>query len=183
MPLTVGDRRVLERFFQRLVDELPERSTIVATDATGYSGRKRSWRETKHAWRASEDWVKVHATVEVNEFVVLSYTLADSAYVGEACLAAARQHGAVPLHAIKKNAHNYERPRTPHQKLVNSLATGRTASLYAKLVHAETVFSMISTLLGCRLRCRSERGRKNEVHCKLALFNLIQLVHRKEFWS
>ena len=59
----------------------------------------------------------------------------------------------------------------------------RFAALYAKLVHAETVFSMISALLGYRLRCRSKKGRKNEVRVKLALFNLIQLAMRKEFWS
>lgn len=44
-------------------------------DATGFSGRKRSWRETKHAWRASEDWVKAHAAIEVDDFIVFSYTL------------------------------------------------------------------------------------------------------------
>lgn len=75
--------------------------------------------------------MKVHATIEVDEFVVLSYSLtrsnvhdsrefanvwnrlpsnivpirslADSAYVGNDCLAAARQHGATPMHAIKSN--------------------------------------------------------------------------------
>jgi len=129
---------VLERFFQHLVDELPKRSSIVATDATGYSGRKRGWRETKHAWRAREDRVKVHAAIEVDEFLVLRYSLtrsnvhdsqmfaevwdrlpsnvtprrslADSAYVGNECPAAARQHGAASLHAIKKNARDFARP-------------------------------------------------------------------------
>lgn len=57
------------------MDELPEHSAVVATDATGFSGGKRSWRETKHAQRASEDWVKVHAAIEVDEFLVLSYSL------------------------------------------------------------------------------------------------------------
>lgn len=69
---------VLERFFRHLVDKLPRRSAVIATDATGYSGRKRGWRETKHAARALEDWVKVHATIEVDEFVVLSYSLTES---------------------------------------------------------------------------------------------------------
>jgi len=58
----------------------------------------------------------------------------------------------------------------------------RFAALYAKRVHAETVFSMISALLGHRLRCRSKNGRKNEVRVKLTLFNLMQLAMRKEFW-
>ena len=204
---------VLERFFQHLVDELPKRSAVVATDATGYSGRKRGWRETKHAARASEDWVKVHAAMEVDEFLVLSYSLtrsnvhdsqmfadvwdklpsnvtprrslADSAYVGNECLAAARQHGATPLHAIKKNARHFARPSNFYQKLVNFVHhwPNRFASLYAKRAHAETVFSMIGSLLGHRLRCRSKNGRKNEVRVKLALFDLIQLALRKEFWS
>jgi len=204
---------VLERFFQHLVNELPERSAVVATDATGYSGRKRSWRETKHAWRAREDWVKVHATIEVDEFIVLSYSLtrsnvhdsrefasvwdrlpsnvaprrslADSAYVGEACLEAARKHGAVPLHSIKSNARLVAKPRSFYQKLVNFARhwPRRFASLYAKRAHAETVFSMISALLGHRLKCRTKNSKKNEVRVKLALFNLIQLAMRKEFWS
>ena len=203
---------VLERFFQHIVDELPKRSAIVATDATGYSGRKRGWRETKHAQRASEDWVKVHAAIEVDEFVVLSYSLtdsnvhdsrefsnvwdrlpsnvtpkrslADSAYHGENCLAAARRHGAVPLHGIKKNARHFARPETNYQKMASFWRhwPNRAAALYAKRAHAETVFSMIGALLGHRLKCRSSNGRKNEVRVKLALFNLVQLAMRKEFW-
>ena len=51
---------VLERFFQHVLAALPERSAVVATDATGYSGRKRGWRETNHAQRASKDWVNMH---------------------------------------------------------------------------------------------------------------------------
>ena len=204
---------VLERFFSHVLEPLPRREAVVATDATGYSGRKRSWRETKHAARASEDWVKVHATVEVDEFIVLSYSLtrsnmhdsrmfsdvwdrlpsnvvpirslADSAYVGNDCLAVARQHGAVPLHSIKKNARDVARPETFYQKLVHFAHhfPQRYAALKAKRAHAETVFSMISALLGHRLRCRTKNGRKNEVRCKLALFNLVQLAMRKGFWS
>jgi len=59
----------------------------------------------------------------------------------------------------------------------------RFATLYAKRVHAETVFSMISALLGHRSRCSTKNGKKNEVRAKLALFNLIRLAMRKEFWS
>ncbi len=204
---------VLERFFQHLVDELPKRRAVVVTDATGYSGRKRSWRETKHAQRASEDWTKVHAAIEVDEFVVLSYlltrsnvhesqvfaavwdrmpanvtptrSLADAAYGGNDCLEAARKHGATPFHGIKKNAVLVSKPRTFYQKLVSFCRhwPRRFAALYAKRAHIETVFSMISALLGHRLRCRTKNGRKNEVRVKLALFDLVQLALRKEFWS
>ena len=69
---------VLERFFQHLFAALSKRNAVVATDATGYSGRKRGWRETKHASRAMEDWVKTHAAIEVDSFVVLSYELTAS---------------------------------------------------------------------------------------------------------
>ncbi len=194
---------VLERFFQNVLAALPRSKLIVATDATGYSGRKRGWRETKHATRASKNRVKVHADIEVDEFLVLSYSLtrsnvhdsqmfadvwdklpsnvspkrslADSTYHGEKCLAAARQPGAMSLHAIKKNAREYERRSDFYQKLVNFAHhwPRRFAALYAKRVHAETVFNMVGALLVYRLRCRSKNGRKNEVRGKLALFNFI----------
>jgi hypothetical protein len=122
---TLGSERwstVLDRFFGHMLAPLPRRRAVLATDATGYSGRKRSWREAPHASKAREDWVKVHAAVEVDEFIVLSYSLtrsnvhesrmfeevwhelpdnvqpirslADSAYFGNDCLAAARRRGA-----------------------------------------------------------------------------------------
>ena len=155
----------------------------------------------------------MHATIEVDEFIVLSYSLtrsnvhdsqmftevrnrlpsnvspkrslANSVHFGNDCLAIARQHGATPLHGIKRNARNFERSKNLHQKLVNFAHhwPNRFASLYAKRAHAETVFSTIGAWLGHRLKCRSKNGRKNEVRVKLALFNLIQLAMRKEFWS
>ena len=85
--------------------------------------------------------------------VVLKRSLADSAYHGEKCLAVARQHGATPLHAIKKNARDYEQSSNYYQKLVNFVHhwPHRFVALYSKRVHAETVFSMIGALLGYRL--------------------------------
>jgi transposase len=185
----------------------------VATDATGYSGRKRSWRETSYAMKAKENCVKVHAAMEVDEFLVLSYgltksnvhesqvfeevwqklpenvrpirSLADSAYFGNNCLAAARQRGATPLHAIKSNARDFKEPETFYQKLASFAKhwPRRFAALTAKRNHVETVFSMIDKALGYRLRCRNRNSRKNEVGCKLAMFNLLQLATRREFWS
>ncbi|KQM12084.1 hypothetical protein AOA80_04555 [Methanomassiliicoccales archaeon RumEn M1] len=203
---------VLERFIHHIVAALPKRPVVVATDATGYSGRKNGWRETKHMQRALEDWVKVNAAIEVDEFLVLSYeltksnvhdsrefsnvwdqlpnkvvpkrSLADSAYFGNDCLAAARQRGAASLHAIKKNARNFERPKNFYQKLVNFAHhwPNRFAAVYTKWAHAETVFSMIGGRFDYRIRCRSEAGRKNEIRVKLALFDLVLLAMRKEFW-
>jgi len=204
---------VLDRFFQHLLSGLPKRKAVVSTDATGYSGRKRGWRETSHASRATQDWVKANVIIEVDEFVMLAYhlsrsnvhesqtfrqawdrlpenvipvrSLADSAYVGNDCLAVARQHGATPLHKIKKNAKDFKEPETFYQKLVNFAHhwPKRFAALTAKRAHSETVFSMIDALLGYRLRCRTIKGRRNEVRIKFCLFNLLQLAKRKEFWS
>ena len=204
---------VLDRFFQHILSSLPTRKVVASTDATGYSGRKSGWRETVHANRATQDWVKANVIIEVDEFILLAYflsdsdvhesqtfqdvwdrlpdniipirSLADSAYVGNDCLAVARQHGATPLHKIKKNAKDFEEPETFYQKLVNFAHhwPKRFAALTAKRAHSETVFSMIDALLGYRLRCRTKIGRRNEVRIKFSLFNLIQLAMRKEFWS
>ena len=131
---------VLDRFFQHILSSLPTRKAVVSTDATDYSGRKRSWRETSHANRAAQNWVKANVIIEVDEFIVLAYylfdsdvhesqtfqdvwdrlpeniilirSLADSVYVGNDCLAVARHHGATPLHKIKKNAKDFEEPET-----------------------------------------------------------------------
>ena len=204
---------LLERFFRHITKDLPTRKVVASTDATGYSGRKRGWRETPHASRATQDWVKANVVIEVDEFIILAYhlsrsnvhdsqtfedvwnklpgnvvpirSLADSAYVGNDCLAVARQHGATPLHKIKKNAKNFKKPATPYEKLTNFAHhwPKRFAELTAKRAHSETVFSMIGTLLGYRLRCRKKAGRENEVRVKFCLFNIIQLAMRKEFWS
>ena len=69
---------VLDRFFQHIVSDLPTRKAVVSTDATGYSGRKRGWRDTSHADRAAQDWVKANVIVEVDEFIVLAFHLFDS---------------------------------------------------------------------------------------------------------
>jgi transposase len=197
-----------KRFFSFVLERAPPRSVVVATDASGFSGRKRSWRETDHAVKARENWVKVHAAIETDEFLVLSYSLtgsnvhdsqmfaavwdgipdnvttkrslADSAYHGERCLAAARQHGAVPLHGIKRNARHFARPETFYQKMVSFWQhwPNRAAALYGKRNHAETAFSMIQRLFGYRLRCRTEIGRKNEVQAKLSMFNLFLLARK-----
>ncbi len=179
-----------KRFFSFVLESIPQRSVVAATDASGFSGRKRAWRETDHGIKATENWVKIHAVIEVDEFFVLSYeltesnvhdsqmfsevwnglpsnvrvvrSLADSAYHGEACLAAARQHGATPLHGIKKNARHFSRPETLYQKMVSFWHhwPNRAAALYGKRNHAETAFSMIQRLFGYRIRCRTEIGQK-----------------------
>ncbi len=197
-----------KRFHDFVIGSLPKRSPIIATDASGFSGRKRSWRETDHGLKATQDWVKIHAAIEVDQFFVLSYcltdsnvhdsqmfpevwdklpknvspkrSLADSAYFGNDCLAAARRHGATPLHGIKKNARHFSKPETLYQKMASFWQhwPNRAAALYGKRNHAETAFSMIGRLFGYRIRCRSKTGRKNEVQAKVAMFNLLLLARK-----
>lgn len=123
---------IWKRFHRYVLSLLPKRKVVIATDSTGLSGRNKSWRETDYGIRAIQDWVRVHAAVEVDSFFILSYeltksnvhesqmfeevwndlpeniaplrSLADSAYNGERCLRTAKKHGATPVHGIKKNA-------------------------------------------------------------------------------
>jgi hypothetical protein len=74
---------------------------------------------------------------------------------------------------------------TFYEKLVNFAHhwPNRFAALTAKRSHVETVFSMVDSLLGYRLRCRTRRGRRNEVRVKYCLFDMIQLAMTPGFWS
>jgi len=194
------------RLHDFVVNSLPKRRAVVATDATGFSGRKRPWREVDHGLKATQDWVKTHAAIEADSFIVLSYELtasnvhesqmfknvwdrmpsnvmpkrclADSAYHGEDCLLAARRHGATPLHAIKKNARHFKEPVTLYEKMVSFWQhwPNRAAELYGKRNHAETAFSMIGGRFGHRIRCRTENGRENEVRSKIAAHNIRMLA-------
>jgi transposase len=193
---------IWRRFHAYVLSLLPKRKAIIATDSIGYSGRNDSWRETDYGIRAIQDWVKVHAAIEVDSFVVLSYTLskskvhdsrrygrvwnnlpdnvrpirslADTAYTGEACLQTALSHGTTPYHGIKKNARFFKHPKTAYESMTNFAAhwPNRYAELYGKRNHAESVFSAIVRLFGHRLRCRSKIGRMNEVQAKLSMYNI-----------
>jgi hypothetical protein len=107
-------------------------------------------------------------------------SLADSAYFGEDCLAAASGHGTTPLRGIKKNARHFRKPETRYQKMASFWQhwPNRAAALYGKCNHAETAFSMIGRLFGYRIRCRSKTGRKNEFQAKIAMFNLLLLARK-----
>jgi len=197
---------VWRRFHSHVLSLLPKRKTVIATDATGFSGRNDTWRETDYGIRAIQDWVKVHAAIEVDGFFVLSYSLsrskvhdsrrfgrvwdalpenilpvrslADAAYTGEACLQAALRHGATPIHGIKKNARFFKHPETAYERMVNFAVhwPNRYAAMYGKRNHAESVFSAIVRLFGHRLRCRSKIGRMNEVQAKLSMYNVSLLA-------
>ena len=89
-----------------------------------------------------------------------------------------------PLHKIKKNSKNREEPETSYQKLVNFARhwPNQFAALTAKRSQVGTVFSMVDSLLGYRLGCRTKGGRKNEVRVKYCLFVMVQLAMTPEFW-
>ena len=127
----------------------------------------------------SEVWNGLPSNVQVRR------SLADSAYQGEACLLAARQHGAASLHGIKKNARHFSKPETLYQKMASFWQhwPNRAAALYGKRNHAERRLSMIQRLFGYRLRCRSRNGRKNEVQAKLSMFNLFLLARNDFLWN
>jgi len=199
---------IWRRFHRYILSLLPKRKAVVATDATGFSGRNDTWRGTDYGIRAIQDWVKTHAAIEVDSFFVLSYSLtrsnvhesqmfeavwdglpenivpvrslADSAYNGEKCLQVALRHGATPMHGIKKNARFFRHPKTAYESMTNFAAhwPNRYAGMYGKRNHAETAFSVITRLFGHRLRCRSRIGRKNEVQAKLSMFNVFLLAKR-----
>ncbi|NLK25492.1 MAG: transposase [Euryarchaeota archaeon] len=107
---------------------------------------------------------RVFASIEskLSPNVMPKSSLVDSVYFSNDCLAAAGWHGAVPLHSNKKNTRHLSKPRTLYQKIASFWQhwPNRAAALYAKRVHAETVFSIIGALLGYRLKCRSKRDRK-----------------------
>ncbi|MFA5862400.1 MAG: transposase [Candidatus Thermoplasmatota archaeon] len=205
--------QVLRRFHAWILEQLPERNVIVATDATGYGSTKNAWRTTDYGLRATQPWVKSHVAVEVPQLLYLSTihtsgrvhesqvfeevwtslpqnvhptrSLADAAYTGEACLAAARKQGATPLHGIKKNARNTETPDSNYEKMVN-FAThwpNRYAKLVGKRSLVENVFSTTKDRFGDRLRCRTKIARENEVQAKQTAHNIFVIAMRESIVS
>ena len=193
---------IWKRFHKYVLKLLPKRKAIIATDATGYSNRKTHWNDVKHEIKANQNWVKLHACIEVDNFLILNYTmtkskvhdsnmfgslwenlpenvkpirsLADKAYHGNKCLNAAKAKGAVPIHGIKENAIHKRYPETAYQKMVNFGIhwPNRYKKLYGKRNHAETAFSMIGAHFGHRIRSRSKLGRKNEIQIKINAHNI-----------
>jgi len=60
----------ISRFQRFVLERLPWRKPVVATDATGFSGRKKRWGEHDDAVRARRSRVKGHAAVEVDSFFI-----------------------------------------------------------------------------------------------------------------
>jgi len=69
---------IWRRFHEFALGTLPKRRVVVATDVTGHSGSKRPWCEVDHGLKATQGWVKTHAAIETDSFIVLSYELTAS---------------------------------------------------------------------------------------------------------
>jgi hypothetical protein len=192
---------IWKRFHKFVLKSLPRRKCVIATDGTGFSSRKRSWRETPYNVRAVENWVKVHAAVEIDSFLVLNYeltksnvhesqmfeevwnefpdnvipnrSLADSAYTSESCIQSAQKRGATAFHDVKCNAVYTHHPETGYEKLVNFSKhwPNRFKKIKGKRAHIETAFGSMAECFGHRIRCRNKIGRKNEVQAKICVHN------------
>jgi hypothetical protein len=201
--------KVLRRFQAWILDQLPIRKSVVAIDATWYSNKKRPWQETDYGFRATESWLKVHAAVEIPTLLYVSTvvtrgsvhdsrafgdvldnlhenvrpirTLADAAYAGDACLRAAEEHGATPLHKFRKDARHFAVPTTRLQKLVNFAKhwPNRFAVLTGRRALVETAFHCTKQRFGHQLRCRHPVARLNEILSKQAAHNARILLMRE----
>lgn len=202
-------RRLLERFHVFVLSLLPKRNSVVCTDATGYSNEKLPWSRADYRLRATQDWIKVHAAIEVPTLLYLNTvntrgrvhesrmfgpvwthlpdnvrpvrSLADAAYAGTACLEAARAHGATPLHGLRKNASRTRLGRTPYTDLVKWARQwpNRFAALTGRRALVETAFNCTKQRFGFQLRCRDPTARRNEILAKQVGHNLRMLVARE----
>ena len=197
---------IWKRFHKYILNHLPKRSSTIATDATGFSGRKIGWKDVPYQVKANQNWVKLHATIETDFFFILSYelsksnvhdsqkfkdiwldlptnvvpkrSLADSAYSNNECTKIIKDLGAQPYHGIKKNAVLRLKPTTAFEKMINygKHFPNKYAEVYNKRNHAETVFSMLGSRFGHQIRCRTKTGRKNEVQSKINSHNIRMLA-------
>src|SRR5581483_10654795 len=69
-------RLLLRRFHFFVLEDLPRRKAIIATDATGFGNDKRCWRKTPYPYRATTGrFVKANCAVEVPQRLILSLVL------------------------------------------------------------------------------------------------------------
>jgi hypothetical protein len=200
---------LFQRFHAWILRRHGRRKCIIATDATGYAGRKQVWSQTDYGLRATGDFVKSHAAVMVPQMLYVSSlqtapnlhdsqafaavwesipghikptrSLADSAYAGKACLRAAKQGGAVPMHAIKKNAKWHHQPGSDYEKMVRFQRTfpTRARTLLGQRSLVESTFQQTKNRFGDRLACRSQTGRINEIQTKQIAHNIRTIIGRE----
>ena len=181
---------------------LPRRECNAITDGSGYSGRKQHWRDVPYEVRCNQNWVKTHITIEEETLIIPSYTLtesnvheskvfvdnweklpenvfpirslADGSYATKDICEYVREWDAIPYHGIRKDAICKKHPKTAYEKMVYHARhfPEKFQKIYSKRNLVETDFSMIDSSFGYRIRCRSDIGRKNEVHAKVQSHNI-----------
>ena len=194
--------RIWIRFHDYIMNMLPKRECNAITDGSGYSGRKQHWRDVDYGVRCNQDWVKTHITIEEETLLILSYSLtesnvheskmfcsnwnklpdnvyptrslADGGYTTKEICEFVREWDAIAYHGIRKDAVCKKHPKTAYDKLVYFAKhfPEKFQKIYSKRNLVETVFSMIDSSFGYRIRCRSKVGRKNEVHAKISSHNI-----------
>jgi hypothetical protein len=199
-------QKVLRRFFDFIVARLGRRKSILITDATGFSNYARTWRDASYSDRAKNNWIKAHCVLEheTGLFVRLKFTpgrvhesqvfptlwnsippsiaplrsVADAAFFGNDCLAAAKATGATPIHDIKSNARHVRFPKTDYQQLVNFAIhwPNRFHELKEPRIEIEGAFGQTKTSYGHRLTCHKQIARENEIMAKFLAHNVSGLA-------
>ncbi len=102
------------------------------------------------------------------------HSLADSDYTSNEICNIVTEWDAIPYHGIRKDAVCKKHPKTAYEKMVYYAKhfPEKFQKIYSKRNLVETVFSMIDSSFGYRIRCRSKIGRKNEVHAKMNSHNI-----------
>lgn len=201
-------RHILRRLHTFIMDALPAREAIIATDATGYGHERIAWSRVDYGLRATQNWVKVHAAVELPSMLYLNehltpgrtheavvfddvwdnlpenidptLSLADAAYGGNTCLEIAEDYGATPIHALHANAAGRRTPNNAYGRLVQFAKKNphRYATLLGKRAAVEAAFATTKAKLGYILRCRHPIARANEIKAKHIGHNLRMLTLR-----
>lgn len=201
-------QRLLERLHNFIMKQLPARKATIATDATGYGHERIAWSRVEFGLRATQNWVKVHAAVELPSMLYLNehltpgrthesvvfdrvwenlpenvdptLSLADAAYGGNACLETAEEYGATAIHALHANAAGHRTPNNSYGQLVRYANENHDeyTKLLAKRAAAEAAFATTKTKFGSILRCRHPLARANEIKSKHILHNVRMLLLR-----
>lgn len=203
---------LLDRFHTFLLDQLPDRTVVLSTDATGYGNEKLPWSRASYTLRATQGWIKAHCAIELPSLLILSTiltpghvhdsrkfsdvwadlptnitpkrSLADAAYSGTHCLETARDHGATPLHCLRKDASATRLGQGAYTQLVwwARRFPNRFAQLTGPRALAETAFNCVKQRFGFQLRCRHPRARRNAIMAKHIEHN-IRMLTMRETWS
>lgn len=201
--------QILHRFHHWILNQHRAPFDIIATDATGYSRLKQSWAATNYQARGAGPWIKSNAAVAVPQMLYLNTTkapgnvhdsqlfaatwhglptwvkpkrsLADAAYFGSECLAAARSRGATPIHAIKSNARWTKHPATDYQRMARFQRQfpNRSRQLRGQRALAETAFYCTKNRFGDQITSRTKTARHNEILCKEIGHNIRMLTMRQ----